>query len=44
MQIIRDEHTIDYLVSSAGIHFSGNIEQTTYDDFNRVLQINVQVD
>ena len=41
MQIIRDEHTIDYLVSSAGIHFSGNIEQTTYDDFNRVLQINV---
>ena len=33
--------TIDVLVSNAGIHFSGNIENTSEADFDKVLNINV---
>ncbi len=39
---IGDSHTIDVLISNAGIHFSGNIEQTSAEDFDRVLNINVK--
>jgi len=44
-QIINDissEHAIDVLVSNAGIHFSGNIENTSEADFERVFNINVK--
>jgi len=34
--------TIDVLVSNAGIHFSGNIENTTEADLDKVLNINVK--
>jgi NAD(P)-dependent dehydrogenase (short-subunit alcohol dehydrogenase family) len=34
--------TIDVLVSNAGIHFSGNIENTSEADLDRVLNINVK--
>lgn len=39
---ISDEHSIDVLVSNAGIHFSGTIEDTTEADFERVFNINVK--
>jgi hypothetical protein len=39
---ISSEHTIDVLVSNAGIHFSASIEDTTEDDLDRVLSINVK--
>ncbi|XPF94106.1 SDR family NAD(P)-dependent oxidoreductase [Colwellia sp. RE-S-Sl-9] len=39
---ISDEYTIDVLVSNAGIHFSGTIEDTTEADFERVFNINVK--
>jgi hypothetical protein len=39
---ISSEHTIDVLVSNAGIHFSASIEETTEDDLDRVLSINVK--
>jgi NAD(P)-dependent dehydrogenase (short-subunit alcohol dehydrogenase family) len=35
-------HTIDVLVSNAGIHFSANIENTSEADFDKVLNINVK--
>ncbi|MEH6385912.1 MAG: SDR family oxidoreductase [Colwellia sp.] len=34
--------TIDVLVSNAGIHFSGNIENTSEADLDKVLNINVK--
>ncbi|AOW76329.1 oxidoreductase [Colwellia sp. PAMC 20917] len=34
--------TIDVLVSNAGIHFSGNIENTSAADLDKVLNINVK--
>ncbi|TWX47850.1 SDR family NAD(P)-dependent oxidoreductase [Colwellia hornerae] len=34
--------TIDVLVSNAGIHFSGNIENTSAADLDKVLSINVK--
>ncbi|MBA6251333.1 MAG: 2-keto-3-deoxy-L-fuconate dehydrogenase [Colwellia sp.] len=34
--------TIDVLVSNAGIHFSGNIENTSATDLDKVLNINVK--
>ncbi|MBA6339172.1 SDR family oxidoreductase [Colwellia sp. BRX8-7] len=34
--------TIDALVSNAGIHFSGNIENTSAADLDKVLNINVK--
>jgi len=39
---IAKESTIDVLVSNAGIHFSGNIENTSESDFDKVLSINVK--
>lgn len=39
---ISKEHTIDVLISNAGIHFSGNIEDTSEADLERVLNINVK--
>jgi NAD(P)-dependent dehydrogenase (short-subunit alcohol dehydrogenase family) len=39
---ISQKHTIDVLVSNAGIHFSANIENTTEADFDNVLNINVK--
>ncbi|MBA6231839.1 MULTISPECIES: SDR family NAD(P)-dependent oxidoreductase [unclassified Colwellia] len=34
--------TIDVLISNAGIHFSGNIENTSEADLDKVLNINVK--
>jgi len=42
IQDISNKYPIDVLVSNAGIHFSGNIENTTEADFERVLNINVK--
>jgi NAD(P)-dependent dehydrogenase (short-subunit alcohol dehydrogenase family) len=39
---IGNEQAIDVLVSNAGIHFSANIENTTEDDFDKVMNINVK--
>lgn len=39
---ISDEYTINVLVSNAGIHFSGTIEDTTEADFEHVFNINVK--
>lgn len=44
-QIINDisqQHTIDVLVSNAGIHYSANIENTSEADFDKVFNINVK--
>ncbi|MDO7086354.1 SDR family oxidoreductase [Pseudocolwellia sp. AS88] len=44
-QIINEisaQHTIDVLVSNAGIHFSGTIENTSEAEFDRVFNINVK--
>ncbi|NQZ24183.1 MAG: SDR family oxidoreductase [Colwellia sp.] len=39
---IVKESNIDVLVSNAGIHFSGNIENTSESDFDKVFNINVK--
>jgi NAD(P)-dependent dehydrogenase (short-subunit alcohol dehydrogenase family) len=39
---IAKNNKIDVLVSNAGIHFSGNIENTSEADFDKVLSINVK--
>ncbi len=39
---ISKEHTIDVLISNAGIHFSANIENTTETDLDKVFNINVK--
>jgi len=39
---IAKDHQIDVLVSNAGIHFSGNIENTSESNFDRVMNINVK--
>lgn len=39
---IAKKHTIDVLVSNAGIHFSANIENTSEDDLDKVFSINVK--
>ena len=39
---ISNTHVIDVLVSNAGIHFSANIENTSADDFDKVMNINVK--
>lgn len=41
-EIRTHEKHVDFLVISAGIHFSGNVEATTVADFDRVLGINVK--
>jgi len=40
--IIEEVGRIDTLICNAGIHFSGNIENTTEEDFDRVFAINVK--
>lgn len=39
---ISSENTIDTVISNAGIHFSGSIENTSSEDFDRVFSINVK--
>ncbi|WP_448568949.1 SDR family NAD(P)-dependent oxidoreductase [Thalassotalea ganghwensis] len=39
---IGAQQPIDALVSNAGIHFSATIEETTEQDFDRVININVK--
>ena len=39
---ISREHAIDVLVSNAGIHFSGDIENTSEADLDKVFSINVK--
>lgn len=39
---ISDEHIINTLISNAGIHFSGSIENTTEVEFDKVFNINVK--
>ena len=40
--IYRQRGRIDTLVCNAGIHFSGNLEQTSERDLDRVIDINVK--
>lgn len=40
--IANESTQIDVLICNAGIHFSGNIEQTDEQDFDRVFAINVK--
>jgi NAD(P)-dependent dehydrogenase (short-subunit alcohol dehydrogenase family) len=40
-QVIAKYGRVDTLVSNAGIHFSGNIEDTSIQDFERVFALNV---
>lgn len=39
---IAQHHTLDVLVSNAGIHYSANIENTNESDFMRVFNLNVK--
>lgn len=39
---IAKQHTIDVLISNAGIHFSADIENTSEEDFDKVFNINVK--
>jgi NAD(P)-dependent dehydrogenase (short-subunit alcohol dehydrogenase family) len=39
---IAEKNTIDVLVSNAGIHFSGNIENTSETELDKVFNINVK--
>ena len=39
---ISKDHTIDVLISNAGIHFSANIENTSEADLDKVFSINVK--
>lgn len=39
---IGEKHAIDALISNAGIHFSGNIENTSEADLDNVFAINVK--
>lgn len=40
--IVDREGKIDLLFANAGVHMSGNIEETGIDDFENVLSINVK--
>ncbi|MGL1958313.1 MAG: SDR family oxidoreductase [Colwellia sp.] len=42
IKTISKNHTIDVLVSNAGIHFSANIENTSEADLDKVFNINVK--
>lgn len=42
IETIAEKSPIDVFVSNAGIHFSGNIENTTEADLERVFNINVK--
>ncbi|MGB0936742.1 MAG: SDR family NAD(P)-dependent oxidoreductase [Colwellia sp.] len=39
---ISSKHTIDVLISNAGIHYSASIEETTEEALDRVFSINVK--
>ncbi|TYK64426.1 SDR family NAD(P)-dependent oxidoreductase [Colwellia echini] len=39
---IANKHTIDVLISNAGIHFSANIENTSEEELDKVFNINVK--
>lgn len=39
---IAKKHTIDVVVSNAGIHYSASIEETTEEDFMSVFNLNVK--
>jgi NAD(P)-dependent dehydrogenase (short-subunit alcohol dehydrogenase family) len=41
-RIVHKEGKIDLLFANAGVHMSGNIEQTGIDDFENVLSINLK--
>lgn len=41
-KVITQYGRIDALISNAGIHYSGNIEQTSDEDFERVFSLNVK--
>jgi NAD(P)-dependent dehydrogenase (short-subunit alcohol dehydrogenase family) len=40
--ILHQEGKIDLLFANAGVHMSGNIEETGVDDFENVLSINLK--
>ncbi|MFT2090541.1 SDR family NAD(P)-dependent oxidoreductase [Paraglaciecola sp. 2405UD69-4] len=40
--ILNQYGRVDTLISNAGVHFSGNIEQTSEEDFERVFSLNVK--
>lgn len=42
IELISQKHKIDVLISNAGIHFSANIENTSEQDFDKVMNINVK--
>ena len=42
MADVADQGSIDVLVSNAGIHFSGSIENTSEEELERVFNINVK--
>lgn len=42
IELISQKHKINTLISNAGIHFSANIENTTEQDFDNVLNLNVK--
>jgi hypothetical protein len=39
---IADQHTINVLISNAGVHFSETIEKTSEDDLDNVFNLNVK--
>lgn len=39
-KIIAQDKKIDVLISNAGVHLSANIENTSEEDYNRVLDVN----
>ena len=39
---ISEKHSIDVLISNAGMHFSANIENTSEAEFDKVLALNVK--
>lgn len=40
--VVAETGRVDAVVSNAGIHFSGTIEDTSEEDFDRVMSINVK--
>mgnify|MGYP001152504022 CR=1 FL=1 len=42
IDVISTKHSINVLISNAGMHFSANIEDTSEADFDKVLSLNVK--
>lgn len=40
--LAQTDNRVDYLVANAGIHLFESIETTSFDDFNRVVNINLR--